>query len=381
MFTIELLPAAHGDAVWIEYGDPKKPWRIVIDGGPASSYQQGLRQRIEHVPEADRRIDLFVVTHIDCDHIDASLILLQEAKALKVRFGDIWFNAWEQLETVAPETYQPIHGEFLGALLDAGGMRRRWNAVVNGGPLVVPEEGPLPSWPLEDGARVTLLSPGLRQLKRLRARWQSAIRDLGPRDTADLLARLRNRREYRPPAFPPVFAVRSAGDDRSVANGSSLAFALEYKDASCLLTADAHPRVIASSLSRLARVRNPGRGGAVRFDIVKLPHHGSIGNISDDLVAAIDARRWLVSTNGDSSARHPHAATAALVAKHAAEPPEFLCNYKSASTLAFAADAGDRWHTRYPGEGVDRGPTGGIRIDLTTNGRERTPRARRARRR
>lgn len=159
MFLIELLPAAHGDALWIEYGDPKKPRRIVINGGPAPTYQQGLRERSLKVPGAKRRIDQFVVTHIDCDHIDGSLILLQEAKALNVRFGEVWFNAWEQLKTAAPDTYKPIQGEFLGALLAKGGIGERWNERVDGGAIFVPDGGPLPSWDLKDGARLTLLSP------------------------------------------------------------------------------------------------------------------------------------------------------------------------------------------------------------------------------
>jgi phosphoribosyl 1,2-cyclic phosphodiesterase len=79
MLRIE-LPAAQGDAVWIEYGDPQRPHRIVIDGGPAISYERALRQRILALRPAERRIDLLIVTHIDCDHIDGSIILVRELK-------------------------------------------------------------------------------------------------------------------------------------------------------------------------------------------------------------------------------------------------------------------------------------------------------------
>ena len=33
MFKIEMLPAGHGDSLWIEYGDPRCPHRILVDGG------------------------------------------------------------------------------------------------------------------------------------------------------------------------------------------------------------------------------------------------------------------------------------------------------------------------------------------------------------
>ena len=76
MFRIELLPAGIGDAIWIEYGDPANPKRIVIDGGPAPSYQKGLLARLERLKKTDPKaiIDLFVITHIDADHIDGCLL-------------------------------------------------------------------------------------------------------------------------------------------------------------------------------------------------------------------------------------------------------------------------------------------------------------------
>ncbi len=33
-----MLPAGHGDCLWIEYGDPGRPQRVLIDGGPLHSY-------------------------------------------------------------------------------------------------------------------------------------------------------------------------------------------------------------------------------------------------------------------------------------------------------------------------------------------------------
>ena len=33
MFTVEMLPAYLGDSLWVEYGNPQKPSRLLIDGG------------------------------------------------------------------------------------------------------------------------------------------------------------------------------------------------------------------------------------------------------------------------------------------------------------------------------------------------------------
>jgi beta-lactamase superfamily II metal-dependent hydrolase len=364
MFRIELLPAGHGDAIWIEYGDPKSPRRIVVDGGPARSYERGLFARTQKLAE-DRRIDLFVVTHIDADHIDGAIILLRQAEEIGLRIEEIWFNSWKQLAEGEGAAFAPLQGEFLGAQLEEKPFRKAWNARANGRAIVVPDDGPLPAWDLPDDARLTLLSPGAAQLKRLRARWSSAIRDFSPGDSDEALRRLKARRDYRPPELPPVFGTRTHGSDRSVANGSSIAFLLEHDGASCLFAGDAFPRVLSASLLRLAEERNPGRGGRIAVDVVKLPHHGSMGNVNEQLLAAVDCRRWLVSTNG-SKFGHPDRDTAELIATHAPQS-EFVCNYKSDTTLAFADGASKpRWRTRYPDDSAYPVPAGGIVLDLPT---------------
>jgi len=207
---------------------------------------------------------------------------------------------------------------------------------------------------------------------RLRARWDSALREFSPGDSREALRRLAARHDYRPPETTAVFGQKSFGDDRSVANGSSIAFLLEHGGTSCVLAGDAHPRVLAASLRRLAASRTPGLGRPLHVDAFKLAHHGSSSNISEELLACVDCGRWIVSTNG-AIFGHPDKPTAELVAAHCRKTPEFLCNYASDTTRAFASDAhAPRWHTRYPRAGVTAGPAGGIVVDLTRPSRRKT---------
>jgi beta-lactamase superfamily II metal-dependent hydrolase len=365
LLQLEMLPVAHGDAIWIEYGNPRNPRRIVIDGGPANTYEAGLHRRISLLPAENRRIDLLVVTHIDSDHIDGAIILLRAAKELGVSFGEIWFNSWAQLVKEEAPVFKPLQGEFLGALLNLPQYRECWNTRTKGLPIKVPDEGTLPSWNLPDDARITLLSPGTRQINRLRARWLSALREFSPGDSEEALRRLDARRQYRPPPLAPVFGGRSFGDDRSVANGSSIAFLLEYDGVSCLLGGDAHARVLAASLRRLANSRRPGHGGPIRLDAFKLSHHGSMSNISEELLFAVECSRWIVSTNG-AVFGHPDYQIAEFIAQRSQDVPEFLCNYESDTTRALVDTAPKpRWRTYYPGKGVTVGPAGGILLDLS----------------
>jgi len=95
MFAIDMLPAEHGDCVWIEYGPADNPRRILIDGGTSGTFRT-LRTGIAALPAAQRRFELLVVSHIDADHIGGAIELL-EGTALGVSFGDIWFNGHRHL--------------------------------------------------------------------------------------------------------------------------------------------------------------------------------------------------------------------------------------------------------------------------------------------
>jgi beta-lactamase superfamily II metal-dependent hydrolase len=362
MMQIELLPAAHGDAIWIEYGSSSQVHRLLIDGGPAHAYQAGLRRCIEKLDKGDRTFELMVVTHIDADHIDGALILLQELQQLNIHIAEFWFNGWNQLpqQQDTRDVLAPLQGEFLGGLIDAS-LKGVWNKRFDNQRVVVLEDEKLPEVELKGGAKLTLLGPSEPALRRLRARWSSAIRDFSPGDVNEALRRLRERREYRPPPPPAVFAAPQYGDDRAVANGSSISFVLEYEGVSLLLTGDAHARSLAASLERLAKQRLATK---LRFDAVKLPHHGSMSNISEAWLQWVDCERWLISTNG-AVFDHPDVATAQLLADHYQRPTLF-CNYRSPSTerLETQADSA-KWRTAFPEEGKSKGEGGGLLLRLS----------------
>ena len=74
MFKLEVLPARHGDALLLHFGNGQL---AVIDGGPAPVYGDALRPRLEAI-RAGRRladgrpldIELMMVSHIDADGND-----------------------------------------------------------------------------------------------------------------------------------------------------------------------------------------------------------------------------------------------------------------------------------------------------------------------
>ena len=102
MFTVEMLPAFIGDALWVEYGDPASPNRILIDGGLVGTVDV-IEQKIHEAAEKEGgrcRLELLVLSHIDADHIEG-LIKLLGKKDLPLDIGDLWFNGWRHLEQLS----------------------------------------------------------------------------------------------------------------------------------------------------------------------------------------------------------------------------------------------------------------------------------------
>src|SRR6478609_6915676 len=122
MFKIRMLPADYGDSLWVEYGSARAPHRILIDAGTLPAYKP-VRAAIEKdLDERARRFDLFLVSHIDLDHIDAAVRLLN-SPSLHLRIGQIWFNGWNHL--LDKDLLGAQQGEYLSALI--GKAKIPWN--------------------------------------------------------------------------------------------------------------------------------------------------------------------------------------------------------------------------------------------------------------
>lgn len=352
MLAIEMLPGGHGDALVVEYGTTADTHRILIDGGTARSWD-AVRERLKARP--DHTYEAMVITHVDEDHIGGSLQILADPD-LSHRIRDIWFNGFVHCER-GGSVLGPVDGERLTQRINDGPFR--WNEpfpnrVSNkvGGPVVVSASGTeLPVIELPGGAAIHLLSPTGQKLKKMATEWRSVVTAAGlvPGEGTPLEARTPPIRHKEVPPLPDKLTnqilqkmATASTADSSEANGSSIAFIVEFEGRRALLGADAHSDVLVQSLSKYATTVGEER---VRLDLVKLPHHGSRANVTAELIDAIAAKRYLISTNGDNFAHPDHAAIARIILG-SARPPTFYCNYRSAFTVPWqerAADVGAKF--------------------------------------
>jgi hypothetical protein len=372
-FRIKLLPALHGDCIWIEYGDTASTRHVLIDGGPLGAFD-ALRAHVESLPAEAREVELLVVTHIDADHIDGIVKLLRHPE-LGLKCNEVWFNGWPQLErslaggsAASAGGGELERGAMSGGALDLTLVRRglAGNDRFHGYAAFVPDAGELPRARLPGGLVITLLSPTAEKLRALRATWLATFEALGgtPGDEAFIGARLDRDRRFRGEGAVPALpgGLDEAADaatalDAAVANGSSLAFVAEYEGRRCALLGDAHALPVQQALGRMARERGEE---PLRLDAVKVSHHGSDGNTTTLLLQKMACRNFLVSTNG-SVFNHPDDAAIARIVKHAA-PARLFFNYTSDRNRKWGDETLQRqgnFQAVFPSEG-----SAGIELDL-----------------
>lgn len=291
MFRIHMLAADHGDCLWVEYGDSIPPKRILIDAGTVGTFTRSLAPKIRETVEAEGgcHFELFVVTHIDADHIGGALGFLKAARDLGVSIDEVWFNGYFHLSNLPPSDLGAKQGEALTPLIQNGPWT--WNKRFNDLAVMVPDVGGLPEFDVA-GMKITLLSPTYEKLHKLKPIWEKEIEKAG----------LVPGHAYQEESLVSEgflggkvedWADTPFKEDSAVPNGSGIAFLAEYEGKRVLFGADAHPGVLLKNLERF-----PQASDALPLRAFKLPHHASKNNVSKDLVAAFPADHYLVSTNG-----------------------------------------------------------------------------------
>ena len=327
---VELLSALHGDCLLVEYGDTKRTRRLLIDGGPIGAFS-ALQSRLDALPPGDRRFELVVLSHVDTDHVDGLVRLFANPKPWPFVVKDVWFNGWRHMEQ-AHGLLGGKQGEYFSALLAHRLDTGCWNGAFGGSAVVVRDGQPLPECTLAGGMTLTLLSPTVSKLDKMRDAWRKDIgASMDPGDLEAAWAQLATQKRYLPGqgllgGTPDLDALlqKQSQPDNSAANGSSIAFLAEFAGKRCLFLADAHPDAVCASLQRLLKARGQKR---LAVDAVKVAHHGSKGNTNDELMSLIDSPRFLFSTNGAQFGHPDQEAVRRVIGRSVHAQPALYFNY------------------------------------------------------
>ena len=331
--TLEVLPAAYGDSLLVTSTGPAGIWRMLIDTGTDECWPS-LKSRLARLPagkDHHRHIDLLVITHVDHDHIGAASALLSDTD-LDLTFGDIWFNAPSM-----PASRSAAEGQFLAKLLAGENVPLPWNRAWHGKHAVTGGAGGFVEMPVAKGQpRITLLSPTPDSLATMFKVWDAEVgraRDAGMTSPEPVGSR---------GAMDLTTLARSVTlEDHAPANGSSIAFLWEHQGASILFGADLHPAIGVPALKALAAHRR--MAGPIKVDVFKVSHHGSKANVTNELMQCVQAKHYVISTNG-AIFGHPNDEAMARLIVSSGGNPKLWFNYKTERTTKWGSQTLQQTH-------------------------------------
>ena len=264
-FQINVLPAAHGDCIHLRFysvdnesaePDTYRWYNIVIDSGPGT-FSGGFSKLMKSIAKKEERVDLLCFTHMDNDHmLGARNYLGTNTKITKIE--RIWLNVPPK-EIQKAKPLEPSDARTTDA-------RRTFELYE----YILWHKIPCDT-EIKEGetlcfgdVMVQVLLPNEDLLKKYFEEWDTQI-------TSRLCS--------------------AKGFDNNPANGGSIVFIVWAEGKKLLFTGDAFAKNLAHVATRWA-----GDG----FDFVKLPHHGSNANISEDMLNAMKCKCFAISANGSS---------------------------------------------------------------------------------
>ena len=318
IFTLEALEAKHGDSLLLHYGTKKSPQLVIIDGGPSGVFNKSLRPRLEELrdkrsPGAPLPVRMLLVSHIDDDHIRGVLdltghLLKQKGKeALLCDITTLWHNGFDEIlgnnesdaipASLGPSVRLSAAGELTfpanlfrdeGAAAIAASVKQgrqlRDNAVVGLNLLLNdPYEGLVSLRPkqkahsLGGGLKFRVVGPSKTRLEKLEADWDVKLKEL----------------RQKPPAQAKALAASFMDD--SVYNLSSIVVLAEAGGKKMLLTGDALADDLVEWLREAKLLK---AGGTLHVDVLKMPHHGSVRNVTEELLRTVTADHYVISADG-----------------------------------------------------------------------------------
>ncbi len=331
MFKIIMHKAGNGDSFSVitdtEY--------ILIDGGTAQSFNDWKKQIFERT----NRIDTLIITHIDNDHVNGIIKLLDDPQCPEVI--EVLFNGAEQLLGKIDETLKidRNNDRKLKALIAE-------NLEINDKEKIGYSEGTSISFLLNQKSLkcnnivenesifrekirkikightiFTILGPTEKDLLLLKNEWETKLvqKKVNPKilNKTSYLAfetYLQNLKisdsENHPISSTTLNSIEALASsnfesDKSVTNQSSFSFIIENNNKKFLYLGDCHTENVLSWL-------NENKIEQIAVDAVKISHHGSKFNTSMDLLNRINCNKYLISTNGKVH-NHPDLETLARI--------------------------------------------------------------------
>jgi beta-lactamase superfamily II metal-dependent hydrolase len=298
---IKIFQVFCGDCISIIYTDEEANEKksIIIDAGYAKTYHTTLKQEIAKLEEAD----LFVITHMDDDHIGGMTSFINEYPILPIK--EFWFN------------YCPIDSDISTQMTNkiSVGQALKLRDYLSKNAIISPTI--LQGFECQIGlANLKVLSPNKRS-------YEKYVKLFPTDETENEFLNKISARENDYSASVESFRDIPFVEDSSIPNGGSIAFLFQLLNFKMLFLADAHPSVIVEGLTNLGFSKD----NKISVNYVKLSHHGSSFNISEALIQMIDCKNYIISTDGSKHQLPNKKTLSKILLNQTTNDVNFIFNY------------------------------------------------------
>lgn len=325
MIKLRMLPALGGDCIMLRFLDQDFDYMVMIDSGMGRECIRKLKTLV-HERSINSALDLWILTHIDSDHISGILHLLQDESINGEVIRRIWFNYGKNIDDTL-QVFPRI--ELRVADISEKTSYRQGNELYS----LLKKRNIQLQAPLQTGdvyelgpIRITVLSPSTQLLKKMISSPEYSYEndDYCSSETSG------KKNDYKK-SIEELTNKKFNEDVVSVTNASSIAVLLEYKKRSLLLLGDAKASEVESAL----RKKGFSEINRLRVDYCKVAHHGSAHNTSDSLVRIIDCKNYLISSNWKNG--KPSKECLSRIVINSPHKVTFYCNYKPCQEM-FSTD-------------------------------------------
>lgn len=252
---INLLPVEQGDCVHLRFYSEDGWHNIIVDSGPAGTAGV-FRKLLEKIKKQGETIDLLCFSHIDDDHIKGAECVLGDPRYDTSIIKKIWLNLPEHIAA-----QKDVMGKYRPATVRCA--LDLWTAINTH---KIPCDTCIQAGKkVQIGDRkIEVVLPYQVRQEEYWEKWEKDAKEKGI---------------YEPKSVPKM--------DHREYNGVSIALLCTSETGSILLTGDA----FAEDLAQVGKEHAENK-----LILAKLPHHGSSGNITMEMLEALKCNTFLIST-------------------------------------------------------------------------------------
>jgi metallo-beta-lactamase superfamily protein len=300
VIQLHIVQAEFGDCFILESKLNNESNTMLIDGGPHQTFKNHLKPTLQKLP-LNGKIDLIVLSHIDNDHIIGLLDLLDEIKNQResgtkelVKISKMWHNSFKNLLLLPDEPKQLLANiiqdqsfierkNILESLIMKGYQQGKDLTRLAKSLKIPINEGFGDVIEVDDKVRSTrlkninlhIIGPTKKNLEKLRKEWNDWY----------------TKKQQTGKTESGLIQIL----DKSIPNLASIIFLAEIKNRKILFTGDGLGEDVVEMLSRN---RMLDKNGKFHVDVLKIPHHGSDRNTSQEFFNIVYAEYYIISANG-----------------------------------------------------------------------------------